>query len=129
MQDVMENSRSFKDLMVWQKSRELRQDVSQLIKSFPKEEKYLLADQMKRASRSITANIAEGHGRFHFKENIQYCRQSRGSASEMIDHLTLALDENYISQETYKGFEVRFEEIMKMLNGYIAYLQKELAQN
>jgi four helix bundle protein len=121
----MESSKSFKDLKVWQKARELRKDVSILIKSFPSEEKYLLISQMKRASRSITANIAEGHGRFHFKENIQFCRQARGSAAEMIDHLTVALDEEYIDQSVCSVLETRIEEIMKMLNGYIAYLRKQ----
>lgn len=121
----MESSKSFKDLKVWQKARELRKDVSILIKSFPSEEKYLLISQMKRASRSITANIAEGHGRFHFKENIQFCRQARGSAAEMIDHLTVALDEEYIDQSVCSALETRIEEIMKMLNGYIAYLRKQ----
>lgn len=123
----MESSRSFKDLKVWQKAQELRKEISTLTKSFPAEEKYMLTSQMIRASRSITANIAEGHGRFHFKENIQFCRQARGSAAEMIDHLTVALDEEYIEEGVYMALEARFEEIMKMLNGYIAYLQKQHA--
>jgi four helix bundle protein len=121
----MESSRSFKDLKVWQKARELRTEISTLTKGFPNDEKYLLSSQMTRASRSITANIAEGHGRFHFKENIQFCRQSRGSAAEMIDHLIVALDEEYIDTKTFEALELRFEEIMKMLNGYISYLQKQ----
>jgi four helix bundle protein len=99
----MESSRSFKDLKVWQKARELRTEISTLTKGFPNDEKYLLSSQMTRASRSITANIAEGHGRFHFKENIQFCRQARGSAAEMIDHLTVALDEEYIDSKTFEA--------------------------
>lgn len=73
----MENSRSFKDLNVWEKGRELMYEISVLAKGFPPEEKYMLTSQMIRASRSITAIIAEGHGRFHFKENIQFCRAAR----------------------------------------------------
>lgn len=84
---------------------------------------------MIRASRSITANSAEGHGRFHFKENIQFCRQARASATEMIDHLTVALDEGYINSDMCESLEVRFEEIMKMLSGYITYLQNRQATN
>ena len=70
----MKNHGSFYDLDVWKKARVFRNDIFELLKSFPKEEKYTLKDQLIRASRSITANIAEGHGRFHFQENIQYCR-------------------------------------------------------
>jgi len=79
---------------------------------------------MIRASRSITANIAEGYGRFHFQENIQYCRQARGSLTEMYDHLTVALDEQYIDQSIFETHVSELEEVTKMLNGYIAYLQK-----
>jgi len=69
----------FRDLEVWQKSKELRQKIWELCKQFPKEEKFRLSDQMIRASRSATACIAEGYGRFHYQENIQFCRQARGS--------------------------------------------------
>jgi len=70
---------SFEDLIVWQKGRAFRKNISVLVKTFPKEEKYRLCDQLIRASRSITANIAEGHGRFHFQENIQFVRMARAS--------------------------------------------------
>ena len=53
-----------------------------------------MVDQLIRATRSITANIAEGHGRYHFQENIQFCRQARGSLTETLDHLICAQDEN-----------------------------------
>jgi four helix bundle protein len=88
----MEKEKStFEDLEVWQKGRALRNGISNLTKTFPEEEKYKLANQMIRASRSVTANISEGYGRFHFQENIQFCRQARGSLFELIDHLTVAL--------------------------------------
>ena len=69
----------FRDLEVWKKCKELRQKNWELCKQFPKEEKFRLSDQMIRASRSATACIAEGYGRFHYQENIQFCRQARGS--------------------------------------------------
>lgn len=112
------------DLEVWKKSRVFRNEISDLVKILPKQEKFRLVDQMIRASRSITANIAEGHGRFHFQENIQYCRQARGSLIEMLDHLTVALDERFIDQATFDEFENKYEQLIKMLNGYIAYLKK-----
>ena len=71
--------KSFEELECWQACREVRKFISNLVKAYPKEEKFALVDDMKRAARSTTHNIAEGFGRFHFQENIQFCRQSRGS--------------------------------------------------
>ena len=78
---------SFKELEVLKSAREHRKSISKLIKSFPKEEKYRLIDQILRSSRSVAANIAEGFGRYHYQENIQFCRQARGSLNETLEHL------------------------------------------
>ena len=116
---------TFETLEVWVKSREMRNKISMLTKNFPPEEKYKLTDQMIRASRSVTANIAEGYGRFHYQENIQYCRQARGSLFELIDHNTVALDENYIDDKTYQNNKLEIMEIIRLLNGYIKYLSNK----
>lgn len=63
--------------------RELRNEEKILIKGFLDHEKYELVSQMRRASRSVTHNIAEGYGRFHYQENIRFCRISRGSLHEL----------------------------------------------
>lgn len=86
---------SFEELEVWKKARSLRKEISSLVKTFPNEEKYRLTDQIIRSSRSSTSNIAEGFGRFHYQENIQFCRQARGSLTETIDHLLCAFDEKF----------------------------------
>ena len=114
--------KSFKELEAWKKCRELRKDISQLTKKSPAEEKYKLVDQMIRASRSVTANIAEGYGRYHYQEYAQFCRTSRGSLTELQDHLTVAIDESYISREELDGFNQRIEECIKLINGFIKYL-------
>lgn len=114
--------KSFKELEAWKKCRELRKDISQLTKKFPAEEKYKLVDQMIRASRSVTANIAEGYGRYHYQEYVQFCRTSRGSLTELQDHFTVAMDESYISREELDGFNQRIEECIKLINGFIKYL-------
>ena len=115
---------SFEELNVWKKARELRKRLRELLKQFPSEERYRLSDQIIRASRSITANFAQGHGRFHYQENIQFCRTLRGSLSEVLDRLTVALDENYITAAQLDEYRNEIKEIERMLNGYIAYLKK-----
>jgi four helix bundle protein len=120
---------TFEDLEVWQRGRELRREISNLAKTFPKEESYLLLDQMIRASRSVTANISEGYGRFHYQENIQFCRQSRGSLFELLDHLTVALDEKYIDENKFIEFKEQIFEVIRMLNGYIKYLNRRKNKN
>ena len=82
---------------------------------------------MVRASRSVTANIAEGYGRYHFQENIQFCRQSRGSLFEMLDHLSVALDEGYISRDRLEEMKKKSFVIIRKLNAYIQYLEKRKA--
>jgi len=121
----METKSTFEDLEVWKMAKDFRKKISSLIKTLPPNEKYRLADQMIRASRSVTANIAEGYGRYHYQENIQFCRQSRGSLYEIIDHLTVALDEGYITDITFKSLKEEAFLIIKKLNGYIQYLKKQ----
>jgi four helix bundle protein len=88
-----------------------------------------LTDQIIRASRSLTANIAEGHGRFHYQENSQFCRQGRRSLTETFDHLLCAFDENYISEIQLNQFRVQYELCLKLLNGYIGFLQRQKEQS
>ena len=115
---------SFEDLECWKACRESRLFIMGIIKNFPKFEQYALTDGMRRASRSITENIAEGFGRFHFQENIQFCRISRGSLFELMDQLITALDENYINKEEYKKGRNMLEKSKNILSGYIKYLQQ-----
>jgi four helix bundle protein len=107
---------------------EVRKYISSLLKKFPASEKYDLIDNMKRASHSTTRNIAEGYGRFHFKENIQFCRQSRGSLFELIDDLIISRDENFISEQEYNECRNRIDKALSLSNGYINYLQRALKE-
>ena len=117
----------FETLEVWKQARHLRIAVIELCRKIPQEEKYRLIDQIKRSSRSVTANIAEGYGRFHYLDNIKFCRDARGSLNETFDHVTVAFDEKYINEETLIRFRQQFEKVLKLLNGYIAYLKKKKA--
>lgn len=113
--------RSFRDLEAWNESRVLRQTAYRLARRLPKEERSL-QEQIKRSAVSVTANIAEGYGRFHYQENIQFCRQARGSACELLDHMTTMLDEGLVLAVEYKEFEGQVERVLKLPNGYIRML-------
>ena len=114
---------SFEELEVYKECRKLRQEVSRIAKEhFPSFEKYLLTAQVLDSSRSVTANIAEGHGRFHYQENAQFCRISRGSLMETIEHMICAKDEGYVSEDILAGLRIQYLKCLKLLNGYIAYL-------
>jgi four helix bundle protein len=80
---------------------------------------------MKRAARSTTQNIAEGFGRFHYKENLQFCRISRGSLYELIDDLITSIDEGLISKEDYELGRNKIANALALLNGYINYLNRK----
>lgn len=116
---------SFQDLRVWQYGRVLRKELTELARGLPQEEKFRLTDQIIRAARSVTNNIAEGYGRFTYKDNIHFCRQSRGSLYELIDHLIICLDEGYITEATFKEYCDQCESAIKQLNGYIRFLQSK----
>jgi four helix bundle protein len=115
---------SFTELECWKACRVVRNNFIPIIKSLPASEKYALADGMKRASQSITENIAEGFGRYHFQENIQFCRHSRGSLFELKDQLITALDEKYIKQIDFEQVNSLIDKSILILNGYIKYLAK-----
>ncbi len=120
---------SFENLEAWKVARELRKKISKTVKSFPDIEKFRLTDQIIRSSRSVTANIAEGYGRFHYLENIHHCYMSRGSVMETLDHLICANDEGYIDIIVLEEYRNHIYGLMKILNGYIAYLKKQNNNN
>ncbi|MDI6733565.1 MAG: four helix bundle protein [Planctomycetota bacterium] len=115
----------FEDLKTWQLGREFRKATYQVSKLLPKSEQYNLTSQIRRAAISITANIAEGHGRYYYQENIQFCRISRGSINEVLDHLYTALDEKYINQQSFDKLYEQGREVERTLNGYIGYLERQ----
>ena len=121
--------KSFEDLECWKACTEVRRFIAQLVKKYPKEEKYSLVDDMKRAARSTTHNMAEGFGRFHFQENVQFCRISRGSLYELIDQLITSKDDEYITSEEYEEGRTLISKALPLLNGYIRYLTQRKTNN
>lgn len=117
--------RSFEDLECWKAGRELRLFIArQVLPVLPKEERFRLGDQVLRSARSITANIAEGYGRFHYLDNSKFCSNARGSCYEVLDHLITAHDEGLISEKLLTAGREKFECAKGLLNGYMAYLKR-----
>lgn len=121
---LMSDIKTFEDLECWKKARRLRIKISELAKTFPNDEKFGLTSQIVRAIRSVSHNIAEGYGRFHFRENAQFCRTSRGSLYEVLDQVIVANEEGYITENVLKEIRIDILENIKILNGYINYLVK-----
>lgn len=96
--------------------------MSSLVSIFPDKEKYLLVSQIIRSSRSITANIAEGYGRFTYLDTKNFFVIARGSTTETMEHLQTAFDEKYISEQQLTELKNDCEEVIRLINGYINYL-------
>ncbi len=115
----------FEELELWKIVRRFKNNIQELTKQFPNEERFRLTDQIIRSSRSINALIVEGHGRFTYPDQIHFCIQARGSLFETINHLTDALDENYLDTEQFNLLKNEAKSIEKILNGYLSYLRKK----
>lgn len=96
--------KSFLDLDVYKESFQLSLEIEELLKNYPDSEKYLLIDQMRRASRSIPAQVAEGYARRESLKDFQrYLRDCVGEANEMLNHLLLSKHKNYIKKPGYSN--------------------------
>ncbi len=112
------------DFELYKIAREFRKRSYCVVKQLPPEEKYALADQMRRAALSVTNNIAEGHGRWHYQENIRYCRIARGSVDELVDDFNTCEDEKYADPALVEEMKVQAYDLIRRINSYIAYLRK-----
>ena len=115
--------RDFEELDVYRLAREFRRDVYVLAKTLPDEERFGLAQQMRRASLSVTNNIAEGHGTYTFRQNISYLHRARGSVCELRDDLNLCEDENYAPSERLDEMRSMAVRLTRLIDGYIRYLR------
>lgn len=112
-------------LDVWCKARDFAVRVhKEILPMLPVEEKYALSQQIRRSSQSIPANIAEGHGRFYFQENVRFCYIARGSLEETLSHIVYANQVGYIPEMLYKSLAVDGENVNRLINGYIGFLKK-----
>jgi len=120
-----ETVQGLEKLLAWQKARELMVFVhKQIVPALPRDEKWDLADQIRRSSKSAMANIAEGHGRYYYQETVRFCYIARGSLEETFSHLTTARDLDYIPDTLFKQGNSLVLETLRLLNGYIAFLKR-----
>jgi four helix bundle protein len=113
----MAGSRSYRDLVVWQKSMDLAESIYSCTRSFPKEEMYGLTSQMRRAGSSIASNIAEGQARNNLGEFRQFLGMARGSVAELETWITLAERFGYLESNRSENLLANCEEIRKLLGG------------
>jgi len=118
----MENSyKKYTELNVWLEARKLTTDIYSITKAFPKEEQYGLSNQMRRCAVSIPSNIAEGCGRNHKKDSLQFFYISRGSLYELETQLYLSSDLTFINPVELETLLNTLEIVRKLLNGFIRY--------
>lgn len=116
-------SHSYKDLIVWQKSKALASEIYRITEKFPKSELYGLTSQVRRAAVSIASNIAEGQGRLTKGEFQQFLGHSRGSLLELETQLAIAVDLNYLCPEEFSRIENQTREVCRLLNGLLESLR------
>ena len=122
----MKEKFNFRNLKCYQKGRILVGEIYKVAKYLPQEEKYALGDQLRRAAVSVTSNIAEGSGRQSFKDQAHFIELSYGSLMEVISQLDVALDQNFIDNDTHNRLEEMIEEEARILSGYRSSLLKQL---
>ena|SRR5437016_651308 len=118
-----EKFQTFEDLEVYKAAREFRKAMYVVTRRLPDFEKYDLASQIRRASVSLTNNMAEGHGRYHYPDQIRFFLHSRGSLEEFVDDLNVCLDENYLSIDEGTKLKAQASAVLALTNGYLRYLR------
>jgi four helix bundle protein len=117
--------KNLESLETWRKAQEFALRVyRELVPCLPAEEKWGLCQQLRRSTISIPANIAEGHGRYYYQENVRFCYIARGSLEETLSHISFCYQVKYIPEALYRELEQDGEKLSQMINGYIAYLKR-----
>ncbi len=114
---------SYQDLVVYQAACQLKVRVSQVTASFPVSERYGLVSQMRRASFSVTSNVAEGYRRKTRNEYVQFLMFAHGSCSELDDHLGLSKNVGFIADDAYRELHSIAVKVSRMLTNLISVLK------
>ena len=118
----------FKNLIVYQKSKELVKQVYALLKQFPDDERFALCGQIRRAAISIPSNIVEGMARLSTKDQSHFLNIAYGSLMELYAQLDIAHDLGYVNDDDFAKIEVNIEEIDKMIVS-LTYIRKQTSSN
>src|SRR5207244_13361180 len=118
-----EKFQTFEDLEVYKAAREFRKAMYVVTRRLPDFEKYDLASQIRRASVSLTNNMAEGHGRYHYPDQIRFFLHSRGSLEELVDDLNVCLDESYLPGNEIEKLKQQAVGVLALIYGYLLYLR------
>ncbi len=119
METGLKTPKNFEDLEVWQKAIDLAVEIYSITKTYPKEELYALSNQMRRAASSISANIAEGYGRYNIKEKTQFYKIANGSLLEVKSFCYLSHKLGYITVEELDTILLGIVPLQKQLNALI----------
>lgn len=119
--------RTFEDLEVYQVAREFRKKMYGVTRRLPDFEKFELASQIRRAAVSLTNNMAEGHGRYHFADQVRFFLGSRGSLQELVDDLNVCEDEKYLASDEVSTLKNEAWRVLGLINGYLRYLRDRKA--
>ena len=119
--------RTFEDLEVYQVARDFRKKMYAVTRGLPDFEKYDLGSQIRRAAISLTNNIAEDHGRYHFADQVRFFLGSRGSLQELVDDLNVCADENYLGAEKIETLKGEAWRVLGLISGYLRYLRERKA--
>src|SRR5712664_1574234 len=115
---------TFEDLETYTAAREFRKRMYGVNRRLPSFEKFELGSQIRRAAVSLTNNISEGHGRFHYLDQIKFMLQARGSLQELIDDLNVCEDEAYIPAAEIPPLKDLGWWVLRLLNGYLRWLRE-----
>lgn len=114
------------DLNVWQESRSLCNDIYELIKIFPADEKYNIVKHLRENARGIPANIAEGFYRYHYQDSIRFYLIARGCLGELKSDLYMSLDREYIKKEKFEELNQQIEKTLVMLNSMVKATKNQI---
>jgi len=118
---------TLEDLQAYKLAREFRKEMYRVARSLPDFEKFGLASQVRRAALSLTNNIAEGHGRYHYLDQLKFLLQARGSLEELIDDLNVCVDEEYLPTARVNELKDLGWRVHNIINGYGRYLRQRKA--
>ncbi len=121
--------RTFEDLEVYKAAREFRKKMYGVARRLPDFEKFGLASQIRRAAVSLTNNMAEGHGRYHFADQVRFFLGSLGSLQELVDDINVCNDEKYLEGDEITELKGEAWRVLGLINGYLRYLRDRKAND